>query len=360
MTDDADGAPTRADRPRRGSEGVTGEEATGGGVDYDVVVVGGGPAGCSAGVFTARYGLDTVVFDRGRSSIRRCAHLENYLGFPAGIDVDTFHTLALDHAAEAGCEIDADLVESVERVERGDGAREGGDRADDGRGRDGPDADREGGDAGPDARFVVETQEGRRVSARWVVAATRYGGEYLRPLGDGSMFETLEHDGEEHERFARSYAGADGETPVEGLFVASPSAEADRQAIVAAGRGARVGLALVEELRRRRGIPDSVADHHDWRRRDAERDPELRDRDRWRELIESALPDDVDFDDERAVELREREIDRRMDSYLTDEEIATRRARGQRRLLERLDDERVLERAREIRGETGRESAGGG
>lgn len=50
--------------------------------DYDVVIVGGGPAGCSAGVFTGRYGLDTVIFDRGRSSLRRCAYLENYLGFP--------------------------------------------------------------------------------------------------------------------------------------------------------------------------------------------------------------------------------------------------------------------------------------
>ena len=56
---------------------------------HDVVIVGGGPAGCSAGVFCAREGLDTVMFDRGRSSIQRCAHLENFLGFPKGIDIDT-------------------------------------------------------------------------------------------------------------------------------------------------------------------------------------------------------------------------------------------------------------------------------
>lgn len=49
--------------------------------EFDVVIVGGGPAGCSAGVFCAREGLDTVIFDRGRSSLQRCAHLENYLGF---------------------------------------------------------------------------------------------------------------------------------------------------------------------------------------------------------------------------------------------------------------------------------------
>jgi thioredoxin reductase len=46
--------------------------------DHDVVIIGGGPAGCSAGVFVGREGLDTVIFDRGRSSLLRCGHLENY------------------------------------------------------------------------------------------------------------------------------------------------------------------------------------------------------------------------------------------------------------------------------------------
>lgn len=38
--------------------------------DHDVVIVGGGPAGCSAGVFTARYELDTVIFDRLEKALR--------------------------------------------------------------------------------------------------------------------------------------------------------------------------------------------------------------------------------------------------------------------------------------------------
>ena len=89
--------------------------------DHDVVIVGGGPAGCSAGVFCARDGLDTVIFDRGRSSIQRCAHLENYLGFPAGIDIETFYELMHDHVETAGCELIPDLVGSVERTDDGDG-----------------------------------------------------------------------------------------------------------------------------------------------------------------------------------------------------------------------------------------------
>ena len=45
----------------------------------DVIVVGGGPAGLSAAVFTAKNGLDTVVFDTDQTWLHK-AHLFNYLG----------------------------------------------------------------------------------------------------------------------------------------------------------------------------------------------------------------------------------------------------------------------------------------
>ncbi|AUV80670.1 thioredoxin reductase [Salinigranum rubrum] len=291
--------------------------------EYDVVVVGGGPAGCSTAVFTARYGLDTVVFDRGRSSIQRCAHLENYLGFPAGIDVETLYGLMHDHVREAGGELVSDLVDAVSRSDRG---------------------------------FVVETEEGRRVTTRRVVAATRYDGEYLRPLGDEEMFETS--GGGTNERFDRTYPESDGTTPFEGLYVASPSEETDRQAIVAAGRGARVGLAVVRDVRRTRGVPDAVAPHYDWLRREATLDSEWDDRDRWREWYDAKRPDGVD--DDRWEAVRERDIDRRRGMYLSSARIDRRRERGQRRLLDHVDDDLVVQRAREIESGGGDENASGG
>lgn len=87
--------------------------------EYDVTVVGGGPAGSAAAVFCARRGLATAVFDRGRSSLKRCAYLENYLGFPAGIDIETFYDLLHDHVTTAGGDIVAEVVESVERTDTG-------------------------------------------------------------------------------------------------------------------------------------------------------------------------------------------------------------------------------------------------
>ncbi|WP_435320613.1 FAD-dependent oxidoreductase [Haloarchaeobius sp. TZWSO28] len=285
--------------------------------DFDVVVVGGGPAGTAAGIFTARYGLDTAVFDRGRSSIQQCAHLENYPGFPAGIDIETLYGLLHDHIEAAGCELVPDMVESVTRTE-------------------------------DEAGFVVDLQEGDSVTATRVIAATRYDGEYMRPLVGEEAFFTHEHDGEEHEHFDRDYPEMDGTTPVEGLYVASPAEETDRQAIIAAGRGARVALTVVDEIRAEQGLFDPVVDQYDWLRREASLEGEWADRERWVRWAEENRPDDHALADDEWEELLDREIDRRFETYITDESVEERTEQGQRRLLDHIDDALIVERAREL------------
>lgn len=272
---------------------------------YDVAIVGGGPAGCSAGVFLAREGLETVVYDRGRSSLRQCAHLENYLGFPGGIDIDTFYELIHDHAEAAGCEVVPDLVGSVER---------------DGYG------------------FVVEPQERAPIEADRVIAATRYEPEYLRGLDDG-MFETFEHDGESRERFDREYPDRDGSTPVDGLYVASPSTEADTQAIMAAGRGARVAQRLIADARVAAGWWDEVADSVDWVRREANRTDEWADRENWVAYFDAHYGEEapVDADSERFERVREAYIDEALAAYVSEADIERRAERAHRELAATLD-----------------------
>ncbi|MEF8785141.1 MAG: FAD-dependent oxidoreductase [Haloarculaceae archaeon] len=293
--------------------------------DYDVVVVGGGPAGCSAAVYTARDDLETVVFDRGSSSLRRCAYLENYLGFPVGIDIETFYDLLHDHAEAAGCDLVADLVETVDR------------------------------DDGDDNGFVVETQDGTTVTTRYVVAAARYDGEFLRGLDDDdAMFETHDHGGEEHAHFDPDYAESDGQTPVDGLYVASPSGERDVQAIVAAGQGAHVSRTLLSEHRRKEGYPEGIlANRYDWVRSDTEFEGEWSERERWQDWFEAQVPADPDTDRDRLDELRERVINRAFDSHRSDEDVAELTEDGHRALAEHLDPDvladvvdtdRVLER----------------
>lgn len=57
------------------------------GSDYDVVVVGAGPAGLAAGVYAASEGLSVVVLDAvaAGGQAATSSRIENYLGFPGGI-----------------------------------------------------------------------------------------------------------------------------------------------------------------------------------------------------------------------------------------------------------------------------------
>ena len=55
--------------------------------EYDVIIIGGGPAGLSAGIYTSRARLDSLLVERGMvgGQIVNAERVENYPGFPEGI-----------------------------------------------------------------------------------------------------------------------------------------------------------------------------------------------------------------------------------------------------------------------------------
>ena len=67
-----------------------------------VAVVGGGPAGLSAALFTAKNGLATTVFDTDDTWLHS-AHLFNYLGVNS-VDGESFLAVARDQVDDAGAE----------------------------------------------------------------------------------------------------------------------------------------------------------------------------------------------------------------------------------------------------------------
>ena len=70
---------------------------------YDVVILGAGPAGLSAGIYCARYGLSTIIIGKEIGGMANMAHkVENYPGFLGSGEklMRKFHKQALKYGAE--------------------------------------------------------------------------------------------------------------------------------------------------------------------------------------------------------------------------------------------------------------------
>jgi thioredoxin reductase (NADPH) len=74
---------------------------------YDVVIVGGGPAGLSAAVYGGSEGLRTLLVEREATGGQAgtSTRIENYLGFPGGVSGDDLASRALAQAKRFGTEI---------------------------------------------------------------------------------------------------------------------------------------------------------------------------------------------------------------------------------------------------------------
>ncbi|TDA29609.1 MAG: thioredoxin-disulfide reductase [Archaeoglobi archaeon] len=85
---------------------------------FDIAIVGGGPAGLTAAIYSARYGLKTVIFETFDpvSQLSLAGRIENYPGFEgSGIELlDRMKQQALKAGAES-------RVEKIERIVRKEG-----------------------------------------------------------------------------------------------------------------------------------------------------------------------------------------------------------------------------------------------
>lgn len=74
--------------------------------EFDVVIVGGGAAGLTAGMYAARHGLKTALIEQlmGGNQIINVEKIENFPGFPQGISGAELGPLMQEQAMDAGVE----------------------------------------------------------------------------------------------------------------------------------------------------------------------------------------------------------------------------------------------------------------
>jgi len=85
--------------------------------NYEVIIIGGGPAGLTASLYTSRSRLDTLLIEIGLlgGQMTTTEVIENYPGFPQGITGDELSRLMEEQAKRFGLEVVSQEVVEVER-----------------------------------------------------------------------------------------------------------------------------------------------------------------------------------------------------------------------------------------------------
>lgn len=82
---------------------------------YDIIIIGKGPAGISAALYTVRSNLKTLIIGKNDSALRKAEKIENYYGFPDIIRGEDLLKNGENQALRIGAEIINDEVIAVEK-----------------------------------------------------------------------------------------------------------------------------------------------------------------------------------------------------------------------------------------------------
>lgn len=175
---------------------------------YDVAIIGGGPAGQSAAIFTSRGGLKTLLLDNEKGLTKR-ALLKNHYG-TGDVTGEELVSAGRKQAEQAGAEIKKAQVANI--AKKADG-------------------------------FSIETEENESYEAKQVILAIGANAKLAETIGLKTK------DGQE--RYVKTVIDTDsaGHTSAEGIWAAGVAAGVSVHTIVTSGDGAKAAINLLSELK---------------------------------------------------------------------------------------------------------------
>lgn len=86
---------------------------------YDVIIIGAGPAGISASLYTQRGNLKTLVLYKDKSSLEKTDKIENYYGFENGISGEQLYKNGIKQAQNIGVDVQKEEVIKIDIISEG-------------------------------------------------------------------------------------------------------------------------------------------------------------------------------------------------------------------------------------------------
>lgn len=183
---------------------------------YDVAIIGAGPAGASAAIFTAKAGKKTVLIDNDKSMTKR-AWVENHYGVMEITGPDLVET-GKKQAVKFGAELVNAQVVNITKIETG---------------------------------FLIQTDDAS-FETKHVILATGIATDLAEKVGVKTKAGT------EPRIKTIIDVDASGRTNVDGIWAAGTVAGVSVHTIITAGDGAKVAINIISELNGERYVDHDV------------------------------------------------------------------------------------------------------
>jgi thioredoxin reductase (NADPH) len=183
---------------------------------FDVVIIGAGPTGASAAIFTAKAGKKTLVLDNDKTVTKR-AWVENHYGVNA-IEGPELVEIGKKQASKFGAEFIQATVSDIQKSEGG---------------------------------FKVESDQGV-FEAKHVIVATGFLTDLAEKIGLATK------PGTEPRVKTILDVDAAGKTSMEGIWAAGTVAGVSVHTIITAGDGAKVAINVISEMNGERYVDHDI------------------------------------------------------------------------------------------------------